>query len=284
MQTVLRSPSKEVALDTAGTVVIIGEKLNPTGHKKMALALQEGDMNYLRDLAQRQVAAGAEVLDLNVGVAGLDDVAMMVQALQVVTEAVKVPLCIDSPNPRALEAGLAAYSGRALVNSVSGEESRLEAILPLVKAHDAAVIGLTLDDNGIPITPEGRLAVADKIVERAARLGIRVEDIVIDPLVMSVGTDSQAGMVTLNSIRLIREKLGVNINLGASNVSFGLPDRPTINATFLALAIGVGASCVISDPLKMTGVVRAADLLLGRDEYSARYIRYFRSLPKEPVK
>jgi len=284
MQTILRSPSKEVALDTAGTVVIVGEKLNPTGHKKMALALQEGDMDYIRDLAQRQVAAGAEVLDLNVGVPGLDDVAMMSQVIKVVIEVVSVPLCLDSPNPRALEAGLAAYSGRALVNSVSGETARLESILPLVKEHDAAVIGLTMDDNGIPATPEGRLAVAEKIVEHAARFGIKAEDVVIDPLVMSVGTDSQAGVITMNSIRLIREKLGVNINLGASNVSFGLPDRPTINATFLALAIGAGASCVISDPLKMTGIVRAADLLLGRDEYSVRFIRYFRSLPKEPAK
>ncbi len=283
MQTILRGPSKEVVLDTAGTVVIVGEKLNPTGHKKMAVALQEGDMNYIRDLAQRQVTAGAEVLDLNVGVPGLDDMVLMPKVIEVVAEVVKVPLCLDSPNPRALAAGLAAYSGRALVNSVSGEESRLASVLPLVKEHDAAVIGLTLDDNGIPATPEGRLAVAEKIVERAARLGIRVEDIVIDPLVMTVGTDSQAGVVTLNAIRLIRQKLGVNINLGASNVSFGLPDRPTINATFLALAIGAGASCVISDPVKMTGTVRAADLLLGRDEYSARFIKYFRSLPKEPT-
>ncbi len=284
MQTILRSQTKEVLLDTAGTVVIIGEKLNPTGHKKMAAALQENDMGYIRDLAQRQVAAGAEVLDLNVGVPGLDDVALMPRLIQVVTETTSAPLCLDSPNPHALASGLAAYNGKALVNSVSGEESKLESVLPLVKEHGAAVIGLTLDDSGIPSTAEGRLAVAEKIVERAARLGIPLEDIVIDPLVMTVGADSQAGVITLNAIRLIRQKLGVNINLGASNVSFGLPDRPTINATFLALGIEAGASCVISDPLKMTGTVRAADLLLGRDEYSARFIRYFRSLPKEPDK
>jgi 5-methyltetrahydrofolate--homocysteine methyltransferase len=145
-----------------------------------------------------------------------------------------------------------------------------------VKERGAAVIGLIMDDTGIPATPEGRLAVAEKILERAARLGIPAEDVVIDPLVMAVGSDSQAGVVTLQTIRLIREKLGVNINLGASNVSFGLPDRLTVNMAFMALAVSAGATCVISDPMKLTGTVRAADLLLGRDEYSARYLRAYR--------
>jgi 5-methyltetrahydrofolate--homocysteine methyltransferase len=216
------------------------------------------------------------VLDINVGVPDLDDVAMLPEIVKLVASWVDVPLCLDSPNPAALAAGLAVAPGKPLVNSVSGEEARLNSVLPLVKDRGAAVIGLIMDDNGIPATPEGRLAVAEKIVERAAKLGIPAEDIVIDPLVMAVGSDSQAGVITLETIRLIRAKLGVSINLGASNVSFGLPDRLTVNMAFMALAIGAGANCVISDPMKLTGIIRASDLLLGRDEYSARYLKYFR--------
>jgi 5-methyltetrahydrofolate--homocysteine methyltransferase len=160
----------------------------------------------------------------------------------------------------------------------------LQSVLPLVKERGAAVIGLTMDDHGIPGDPEGRVAVAERILEEAARIGIPAEDVIIDPLVMAVGADSKAGLVTLRTIELLHKHLGVNINLGASNVSFGLPDRPTVNAAFMALAIGAGATCVISDPVKMCGTVRAADLLLGRDDYAGRFIKYFRSLPKDEVK
>ena len=242
----------------------------------MAEALQAGNLDYVRNLAIEQVKFGAEMLDVNVGVAGMDDVALMPEIVKLVASCVDAPLCLDSPNPKALEAGLAVVPGKPLVNSVSGEESRLRNILPLVKAHGAAVIGLVMDDEGIPATPEARLMVAEKILERAAQMGIPTEDVVIDPLVMSVGSDSQAGRVTLRTIELVREKLGVNINLGASNVSFGLPDRPTVNMAFLALAMGAGASCAITDPMKMTAFIRAADLLLGRDDYGMRYIRHFR--------
>lgn len=276
MKTVVRSDKKVVTIDIEGPLVIIGEKINPTGRKKMAEALQAGNLDYVRNLAVEQVKTGADVLDVNVGVAGMDDVALMREIVKLVASCVDVPLCLDSPNPKALEAGLAVVPGKPLVNSVSGEESRLTTILPLVKERGAAVIGLVMDDDGIPATPEGRLKVAEKIVERAARMGIPVEDIVIDPLVMAVGSDSQAGRVTLRTIELVREKLGVNINLGASNVSFGLPDRLTVNMAFLALAMGAGATCAISDPMKLTSFIRAADLLLGRDEYGMRYIRYFR--------
>ena len=281
MQTILRSAKKEVKIGSDGPVVIIGEKINPTGRKKMAAALQAGDFDYIRDLATSQVAAGAEVLDVNVGVPGLDDVALMADVVKIVAECVDVPLCLDSPNPAALASGLAVAPGKVLVNSVSGEASRLEGVLPLVKEYNAAVIALTMDDDGIPGTPEGRLAIAERVLEEAVKLGIRPEDVVIDPLVMTVGADSQAGLVTLQTVELVRRELGANINLGASNVSFGLPDRLTINQAFLALAIGAGATCAITDPMKLSGVIRAADLLLGRDEYSMRYIRYFRSLPKE---
>lgn len=276
MKTVVRSDRKTVTIDSEGALVIIGEKINPTGRKKMAEALQAGNLDYVRNLAIEQVKFGAEMLDVNVGVAGMDDVALMPEIVKLVASCVDAPLCLDSPNPKALEAGLAVVPGKPLVNSVSGEESRLRNILPLVKAHGAAVIGLVMDDEGIPATPEARLRVAEKILERAAQMGIPTEDVVIDPLVMSVGSDSQAGRVTLRTIELVREKLGVNINLGASNVSFGLPDRPTVNMAFLALAMGAGASCAITDPMKMTAFIRAADLLLGRDDYGMRYIRHFR--------
>jgi 5-methyltetrahydrofolate--homocysteine methyltransferase len=281
MTTILRSQKQEVRIEGDGPAVIIGEKINPTGRKKMAAALMDGDFDYIRDLAIQQVAAGADILDVNVGVPGMDDVALMTQVVRFVSECVDVPLCLDSPNPQALAAGLAAAPGRPLVNSVSGEEERLKAVLPLVKDRGAAVIGLTMDDSGIPTGVEDRIAIAEKILERAAKIGIPSEDVIIDPLVMTVGTDSQAGLITLRTIELLRKALGVNINLGASNISFGLPDRTTINQAFLVLAMGAGANCLITDPAKMTGFIRAADLLLGRDDYAARYIRYYRSLPKE---
>ena len=281
METVLRSAKKEVKINTGGPVVIIGEKINPTGRKKMAAALQAGDFDYIRELATSQVARGAEVLDVNVGVPGIDDVSMMAEVVKIVTGCVDVPLCLDSPNPAALASGLAAAPGKPLVNSVSGEAARLNGVLPLVKEYGAAVIALAMDDDGIPGTAEGRLAIAARILEAAVKLGIPAEDVVIDPLVMTVGADSQAGLITLRTVELVRKELGANINLGASNVSFGLPDRLTINQAFLALAIGAGATCAITDPMKLTGIIRASDLLLGRDEYAMRYIRYFRSLPKE---
>jgi 5-methyltetrahydrofolate--homocysteine methyltransferase len=280
MKTILKSETKTVTVDTEGAFVTIGEKINPTGRKKMAAALQAGDFDYLKTLATSQVAAGADVLDVNVGVPGLEDVALMGQVVRLLSGWVDAPLCLDSPNPQALEAGLQAAPGKPLVNSVTGEAERLDQVLPLVKARGAAVIGLIMDDGGIPASPESRLAVAEKIMERAARLGIPAEDVIIDPLVMSVGADSQAGRVTLETIRLIREKLGANINLGASNVSHGLPDRPVINMAFLALAIGAGATCAITDPAKMTPIIRASDLLLGRDDYAMRYIKAFRQAQK----
>jgi 5-methyltetrahydrofolate--homocysteine methyltransferase len=278
MKTTIRSASDSVEIDFDGPMVIIGEKINPTGRKKMAAALQTGDFEYIHELAVSQVEAGADLLDINVGVPGLDDVSLMEQIVKLVTSWVDVPLCLDSPNPAALTAGLAVAPGKPLVNSVSGEESRLATILPVVKDRGAAVIGLTMDDNGIPASPEARLGIAEKIMDRAGKIGIPQEDVIIDPLVMAVGSDSQAGHITLKTIQLIHEKLGVNINLGASNVSFGLPDRHTVNQAFLVLAMQLGATCAITDPLKLTGIVRAADLVLGRDEYSMRFIRYFRQV------
>jgi 5-methyltetrahydrofolate--homocysteine methyltransferase len=281
MQTILRGKAKEVAIDTEGAFVIIGEKINPTGHKKLAAALKAGELDYVRELVRAQAAAGADVLDVNVGVAGMDDTTMLPEVVQIVGEEFDGPICIDTPNPEALAAALAAAPGKALVNSVNGEEASLEAVLPLVKEYDAAVIGLTMDDEGISHDPEVRTAIAGKIIERAAALGIPSQDIVIDPLVMTVGADSNAGRVTLQTIRMVREAFGVNINLGASNVSFGLPDRHVIDQGFLGLAIGAGATCAITDAARLGATIKAIDLLLGRDEYGMNYIGYYRAHQQE---
>ena len=280
MHTTLKSVTKEVTIGIDRPFVIIGEKINPTGHKKLAAALTEGNFDYIRQLVERQIAWGADVLDVNVGVPGLDEVAMIPKVVALVASVTDVPLCLDSGNPQVLAAGLAAAPGKPLVNSVSGEEKRLAGVLPIVKERGAAVIGLTMDDNGIPKTAEERVAVAEKILERAAKIGIPAEDVIIDPLVLTVGSDSRAALVTLQTIELLRKNFGVNVNLGASNVSFGLPDRLTVNQAFLALAIQAGVTCSITDPLKLGATVKAADLLLGRDDYAMRYIKYFRAAEK----
>jgi 5-methyltetrahydrofolate--homocysteine methyltransferase len=277
MITTLKSEKKEVGIGGDRPFVMIGEKINPTGHKKLAAALTEGNFDYVREVAERQVAWGADVLDINVGVPGIDEPAMIRRIVELVKSAVDVPLCIDSGNPDVLAAGLAAAPGKPLVNSVSGEERRLDSVLPLVKERGAAVIGLTMDDNGIPKTAEERVVVAEKILERAARLGIPAEDVIIDPLVLTVGSESKAALVTLQTIELLRKNLGVNVNLGASNVSFGLPDRPSVNQAFLALTIQAGATCAITDAVKLGATIRAADLLLGKDDYAMRYIKHFRA-------
>lgn len=280
MRTILNSKSKEVVIGIDRPFVIIGEKINPTGNKKLAAALTEGNLDFVRALAQRQVAWGADMLDVNVGVPGLDEVGMISKVVEIVAAAADVPLCIDSNSPQVLAAGLAAAPGKPLVNSVNAEEKSLSGILPIVKERGAAVIGLTFDENGIPKTAEERVAAAEKIIERAAKHGIPLEDVIIDPLVMTVGADSKAALVTLQTIEMLRREFGVNINLGASNVSFGLPDRHTANQAFLAMAIQAGATCSITDPIKLGQTIRAADLLLGRDDYAMRYIKYFRTAEK----
>jgi 5-methyltetrahydrofolate--homocysteine methyltransferase len=283
METVLRSATKEFKIKTAGPFTMIGEKINPTGRKKLAEALQQRNFDYVRELAQKQVEFGADILDVNVGVPGIDDVALIPEVVRVIGETVQVPLCIDSPSPQVLEAALKAAPGKLLVNSTNGEERNLSAILPIVKEYGAAVIGLTMDENGIPAEPEARLGIAARIIERAGKLGIPVEDVVIDPLVMTVSVDQNAGMVTLKTIEFVSREFGVNINLGASNVSFGLPDRHTINQSFLAMAILAGATCAITDPIKLGATIRSVDLLRGRDLYAKRYIQYRRAHPLEAI-
>ena len=259
---------------------MIGEKINPTGRKKLAAALTEGNLDYVRGLVENQVSWGADVLDINVGVPGLDEVALIPRVVELIASLTDIPLCLDSGNPAVLAAGLAVMPGKPLVNSVSGETKRLDSVLPIVRDRGAAVIGLTMDDNGIPKTAEERVVVAERIIERAAKMNIPIEDILIDPLVLTVGSDSRAAVITLQTIDLLRKEFGVNINLGASNVSFGLPDRLTVNQAFLTLAIQMGATCSITDPSKLGGIVKAADLLLGRDANSMRYLKYFRAAEK----
>ena len=282
LTTVVSSAKKTVEIGREKPTVIIGERINPTGRKKLMAAIKEGDMDVVRRDATAQVAAGAGILDVNAGVPGADEPALMQQIIRAVREVTDVPLCIDSPNPSALEAGLSIYDGKPLINSVNGEERSLETILPLAKKYNAAVIGLAMDDDGIPQTVEKRLSVAQKIIERAEGLGIPRSDVIIDPLVLTVGSDVQAARVTLTATQLIASELGVNITMGASNVSHGLPDRAVINATFMAMALTCGLSCPITNPLSkaVREAVLAANLLLGHDEWAMDWLSYYRSKPQ----
>jgi 5-methyltetrahydrofolate--homocysteine methyltransferase len=277
METIIKSDQQEVIISREKPFVIIGEKINPTGRKKLAAALKEGNLEYVKELALKQVEAGADILDVNVGVPGIDEVDLLPKVAKLVSETVDIPLCLDSADRDALAAALKDLPGRPLVNSVNGEEASLEAVLPVVKEFGVPVIGLVMHDDGIPNDADTRVSVAGKIIERAAKLGIPSEDIVIDPLVLTVGADSNAGAVTLETVKRVCKEFGVNINLGASNVSFGLPDRHTINQAFLALAIGEGATCAITDPMKLASIILASDLLLGRDDFGSRYIGYWRA-------
>ncbi len=286
MKTVLKGRGKKVVIAEGRPTVIIGERINPTGKKKLAAELVAGKLDIVRQEALAQVEAGADVLDVNVGAAGVDEVDLLPKAVRVVMETVDVPVCIDTPNGEALAAALAVHKelnpdGKPLINSVNGEEASLKRVLPLAAEYGAAVIGLCMDDEGIPNSPEGRLAVAKKIVAQAAEYGIPQEDILIDCLALTVGADSQAGWITLEAIRLVKEELGVNMTLGASNVSFGLPDREAINGVFLGMAIMRGMNCPIVDAAKVARYILAADLALGRDEYAMRYLKAYRKRQKK---
>ena len=285
METVLIGRGKKVVVGDGRPTVVIGERINPTGKKKLAAALVAGDLEVVRREALAQVEAGADVLDVNVGAAGVDEPALLPQAVRMVMETVDVPICIDTADGEALAAALAVHKelnpeGRPLINSVNGEEASLARVLPLVARYGAAVVGLAMDEEGIPETPERRLAVARKIVERAEGMGIPREHVVVDCLALTMGADSNAGRTTLDAIRLVKEELGVNLALGASNISFGLPDRETINGAFIAMAILLGLNCPIVDAAKVRPYILAADLALGRDEYAMRYIKAFRQRSK----
>jgi 5-methyltetrahydrofolate--homocysteine methyltransferase len=285
METILKSATKQVSIAPEKPVVLIGERINPTGKKKLAEALREGNLDYIISEAKSQMDAGADVLDVNVGTPGVDEMALAPKVVRAVMESVPAPICVDSADPKVLRAALEEHrklapQGKALINSVSGEESRLINILPLAAEFKTAVIGLLMDETGIPKTTEARLNIAKKIVERAVQHGIPPEDILIDCLVMTVGADSNAGKLTLDTIVLIRRELGLNITIGASNVSHGLPEREVINPIFLAMAIQNGVNCPIVDVAKVRPSILAADLLLGRDGYASRYIKDYKRRAK----
>jgi len=273
MKTKLSSATKEVIIGDELPTVLIGERINPTGKKKMTVALEAGDLEIVCKEALAQVEAGADILDVNVATVSTDEVIMLPKAVQAVRDTVDVPLCLDSSKPEALEAALKMYKGKPLINSVTGQEDSLRKILPIIKGYKAAVIGMTVDDEGIPDDVERRVAIAHKIVERAEKLGIPREDVIIDCVTMTVGADARSALVTIESIRRIREELGVNITLGASNVSFGLPNRDLINSAFLAIAIAAGLNCPVLNVAKMRPTVLAADLVLARDKNAMRYIK-----------
>ncbi len=278
MDTVLRSPSKTVTISSNGPFCIIGERINPTGRKAFAEELKVGDLSTVRADALGQVSAGADVLDVNAGIPLVDEPELLKAMLTAVQETVEVPICIDSSVIEALEAGLSVYQGRALVNSVTAEDERLEEILPLVARYDAAVVGLANDETGIPETPQKRLECARKIVEAAADHGIAAADVVIDPLAMTVGADTDAVTTTLATISLIRDELGVNMCLGASNVSFGLPQRHVLGAGFLPMAMAAGlTSAIMSTAPLCVEAVRASDLLLGHDPWGGSWIAAHRA-------
>ena len=277
MKTILKGRNSEVVIDSDGPVVIIGESINPTRRKKLVSTLQEGNFDFVLELAEKQIQAGADVLDVNVGFPGVDDVKLLPATVKAIQDKFDIPLCLDSPNPRAIEAALKVAMGKCLINSVNGEEESLRNLLPVAREYNAAIIGLCMDDDGITDDSEKRLLIAEKIIERAVAAGIREEDVIIDPLAMAVSADPRACIVTLQTIRLIHDRLGHNITQGASNISFGLPDREALNAAFMSLSIMNGLTCPIANPEKITAAVRATDLILGRDDYAVRFVEQFQN-------
>jgi len=272
MQTILKGRTREVVIDTNGPVIIIGECINPTRRKKLVSTLQAGNFEYVLELAESQIRAMADVLDVNVGFPGVDDVKLLPETVLAIREKFDIPLCLDSPNPRAIEAALKVAGGKCLINSVNGEEKSMKALIPIAREYGAAIIGLTMDDDGITQDPEKRLAIAEKILERAVKAGMREEDVIIDPLAMAVSADPRACLITLETIRLVHQKLGLNITQGSSNISFGLPMREVLNSVHMTLSILNGLTCPIANPEKIAATVRAADLILGRDDYAMRFV------------
>jgi 5-methyltetrahydrofolate--homocysteine methyltransferase len=279
MHSILRSATKEVIIGHDVPFVIIGERINPTGRKKFQEQLRAGDLSQIEIDVQQQVEGGADVLDVNMGVPLTDEPDLLSRAIKLVQSKTDLPICIDSSVIEALEAGLKAYEGKALVNSMTGEDDRMELILPLVKEHKAVIMALSNDETGIPATAQERLVITEKIVRTVEKYGIPLEDLVIDPLAMTVGADPEAVKITLETIHLIKEKFGLNMSMGASNVSFGLPNRHAVNASFLPMAMAAGLTSAIMDArTKEIGTsVRAADLLLGNDPWGGNWISAFRA-------
>ncbi len=277
--TVLRGSGTEVRIGDAHPFVVIGERINPTGRSRLSEELVAGDMSTVRADALAQVEAGARVLDVNAGIPGFDESEILAHVVRAVIEVVDVPLCIDSSTPEVLEALLPLVPGKPLVNSVTAEAASLERLLPLVARHGAAVIGMANDEAGISMEPGVRLAAARAILEAAEAHGIPREDVLIDPLAMPIGAEPRAARAMFETAQLVRSGLGVNLSCGASNVSFGLPDRSRIDAVFLAMAIAAGTNAAIANPLHepVRRAVMAADVLLGTDAFATAWIAAHRT-------
>ncbi len=277
--TVLSSAAAEAIIGDEHPFIIVGERINPTGRKQLAAEMKNDDFSRVESDAMAQIAAGAQVLDINTGVPMADEPALMARAVQLVQSLADVPLCIDSSMPEALEAGLVAYTGKALVNSVTGEEERLETVLPIVAKYGAAVVAICHDDSGISNDPQERIKAARKIISRAADHGIAAADVVLDPVVMPIGAAPDSGRAVFEVIRCAREELGVNTICGASNVSFGLPERRQLNAAFLSMMVGYGLTAGIVNPLheEVMTAITGAEVLSGRDRMCKRWIKRSRA-------
>lgn len=282
-RTVLSSPNKEVVISFDAPFIMIGERINPTGRKILAAEMKEGNYSRVESDAIAQVQAGAQMLDVNAGIPLADEPAILAETIRRVQAVVDVPLCIDSSIIEALEAGLEAYEGRALVNSTTAEEEVMERVLPLVAKYGAAVVAISNDETGISEDPNVRFEIAKRIVERAQDYGIKPEDVVVDPLVMPIGAIGQAGNQVFELVRRLRNELGVNTTCGASNISFGIPNRHGINNAFLPMAIASGMTSAIVNPLHpgLVQSVHAADVLKGNDANCENWITNYREPPKE---
>ena len=279
MHTSVQSASKTVTIGHDQPFVIIGERINPTGRKKFQELLRAGDLSTIAIDVEAQIKGGADMLDVNMGVPLTDEPALLAKAIKMIQGISDIPICIDSSVIEALQAGLEAYEGKALVNSMTGEDDRMELILPLIKKHNAAIIALPNDEIGIPATAAERIVITEKIIRAVEKHRISLDNLVIDPLAMTVGADPEAVKITLETIHLIREKFGLNMTLGASNISFGLPNRHALNAAFLPAAMSHGLTCAVMDARTpaINEAVRAADLLLGMDQWGGNWISRFRA-------
>ena len=279
MHTVLSSATKTVTIGHDLPFVIIGERLNPTGRKLFQEKLRADDLSTINIDVADQVAGGCDMLDVNMGVPLTDEPALLAKAIKLVQSLTDLPICIDSSVIEALDAGLAVYEGKALINSMTGEDDRMDAILPLVKKYDAAILALPNDEIEIPMLAKDRMVIVEKIVRRVEKEGISLENLLIDPLAMPVGADPENAKNTLETIYLIKEKYGLNMSIGASNVSFGLPNRHALNAAFMPMAMSMGLTSAIMDGRtpEVVQAVRAADLLLGLDQWGANWITSFRA-------
>ena len=276
----LKGTGKTVKIGAGKTPVIIGERINPTNRKDLIAKLKIGEFDMLGGEAKKQVENGADILDVNVGVPGIDEKHAMLEALRLVQEAVDVPLWIDTSNPEVLAAALKAVKGRPGINSTTGEEKRMEVVIPLAAEHDAVLVGLTIDDAGIPTTADKRVEIAGTIIERAEKKGMDRKNILIDCVALACGTSDVGARATLDTIRRVTEEYGVNTTVGLSNVSFGLPDRPRLNASFMLLCAGQGMTCFIGNPMdpNIQFALKSSKLFWGEDKFAMGYLTYFRKM------